>query len=45
MTNVVWHWFCVAGEAVMPVSGPMVHKGALQIALKLDVTEFTAMSR
>ena len=32
----------MAREAVIPVSDPMIQEEALQIALKLNVTEFTA---
>ena len=32
------HWFCMAREALIPVSGPMIQEEALQIALKLNVT-------
>ena len=34
--------FCMAREALIPVSGPMIQEEALQIALKLNVTGFTA---
>ena len=42
INNAVWRWFCMAGEVLIPVSGPMIQEEALQIALKLNVTEFTA---
>ena len=32
----------MAREALIPVSGPMIQEEALQIALKLNVTGFTA---
>ena len=32
----------MAREALMPVSGPMIQEETLQIALKLNVTGFTA---
>ena len=42
INNAVWRWFCMAREALIPVSGPMIQGEALQIALKLNVTGFTA---
>ena len=42
INNAVWLWFCMAKEALIPVSGPMIQEEALQIALKLNVTGFTA---
>ena len=42
INNAVWRWFCMAREALIPVSGPMIQEEALQIALKLNVTGFTA---
>ena len=42
INNAVWGWFCMAREALIPVSGPMIQEEALQIASKLNVTEFTA---
>ena len=42
INNGVWRWFCMAREALIPVSGPMIQEEALQIALKLNVTRFTA---
>ena len=41
INNAEWHWFCMAREALIPVSGPMIQEEALQIALKLNVTGFT----
>ena len=35
INNAVWRWFCMAREALIPVSGPMIQEEALQIALKL----------
>ena len=35
----------MAREALIPVSGPMIQEEALQIALKLNVTGFTASNR
>ena len=34
---------CVTRETLMPVSGPMIQKETLQIALKLNVTSFVWM--
>ena len=45
INNAVWRWFCMAREALIPVSGPMIQEEALQIALKLNVTGFTASNR
>ena len=42
ISNAVWRWFFMAREALIPVSGPMILEEALQIALKLNVTGFTA---
>ena len=42
INNAIWRWFCMAREALIPVSGPMIQEEALQIALKLNVAEFTA---
>ena len=42
INSAVWRWFCMAREALIPVSGPMIQEEALQIALKLNVTGFTA---
>ena len=41
INNAEWRWFCMAREALIPVSGPMIQEEALQIALKLNVTGFT----
>ena len=38
INNAVWRWFCMAREALIPVSGPMIQEEALQIALKMNVT-------
>ena len=42
INSAVWRRFCMAREALIPVSGPMIQEEALQIALKLNVTGFTA---
>ena len=42
INNAIWRWFCMAREALIPVSGPMIQEEALQIASKLNVAEFTA---
>ena len=42
INNAVWRWFCMAREALIPVSGPMIQEEAMQIALKLNTTGFTA---
>ena len=42
INNAVWRWFCMAREALIPVSDPMIQEEALQIALKLNVTGFKA---
>ena len=42
INNAVSRWLCMAREALIPVSGPMIQEEALQIALKLNVTGFTA---
>ena len=39
INNAVWRWFCMAKEALIPVSGPMIQEKALQIALKLNVMD------
>ena len=42
INSAIWRWFCMAREALIPVSGPMIQEEALQIASKLNVAEFTA---
>ena len=32
INNAVWRWFCMAREALIPVSGPMIQEEAMQIA-------------
>ena len=32
INNAIWRWFCMAREALIPVSGPMIQEEALQIA-------------
>ena len=44
INNAIWSWFCMAREALIPVSGPMIQEEALQIASKLNVAEFTALN-
>ena len=37
INNAVCRWFCMAREALIPVSGLMIQEEAFQIALKLNV--------
>ena len=38
----VWKWFCMAREANVPISGPMIQEEAIEIAKQLNVVEFRA---
>ena len=42
INNAVWRWFCMARGTLIPVSDPIIQEEAFQIALKLNVTGFTA---
>ena len=46
INSAVWRCFYKARKALsLSVSGPMIQEDALQIALKLNVTGFTALKR
>ena len=45
INNAIWRWFCMAREALIPVSGPMIQEEALQITSKVERCRIYSLKR